>query len=253
MAIDELKDILTSLNIVPTEIKTLKLRQNGFAYDKQCVYLLYFEPGKVKLSTLREVKYINNVVVKWEPYHPRSQDKIPQCRNCQMFGHSSINCKMPTKCLVCAESHKTDDCPKKIKRTVIEHNKLLGKPIDSSFVKCANCNEKHTASYKGCVARASYVEVQAKFRRSKDQRQSPQYRYDPQEFPFLPNRNLHQNSHNQQQTYNHVIQQNQQVDTNMQQFMMNMMSTFNNLIDKLSTMLEQLTRSIGLITQQQQP
>lgn len=151
MDLKELEEKLNSLNIFPTEIKTLKLRQSKYAYDKQSVYLLYFGPGKIKLSTLRETKYINNVVVKWEPYHPRSQDKIPQCRNCQMFVHSSINCHMPTKCLVCAEPHKTDKCPKRISRVTID-NKIIAKPVDSSFVRCANCNENHTASYKGCIA-----------------------------------------------------------------------------------------------------
>lgn len=252
MHTDELRKILSSYEIVPTDIKTLKLRQNKYEYDKQSVYLLYFEPGKIKLSTLREIKYINNVVVKWEPYHPRSQDKIPQCRNCQMFGHSSINCEMPTKCLVCAESHKTDNCPKRISRTTIEHNKIIGKQIDSSFIKCANCNENHTASYRGCIARMSYIEIQSKYKRTKNQRRTPQYNHNPNDYPDLCNStapNSYQFSQRQNNSYSHVVQQ--QNEVNMQQFMINMMTTFNNLIDKLSTMIGQLTRSISLITQQQ--
>ncbi|ROV58599.1 hypothetical protein EGO58_11950, partial [Limosilactobacillus reuteri] len=119
MDLTELKNELAEQNIHPTDIKTLNFK-NSYNYDNQAVYLLYFKPGTVKLSDLRQVKHI---IVKWSPYSPRSHNKYPQCRNCQMYGHSFINCNMPTYCLVCAKNHKTDDCKKIISRAVLEHKK----------------------------------------------------------------------------------------------------------------------------------
>lgn len=126
MEIEDLRQTLESHGINPTDIKMLKLKQNRYYYDDQSVYLLYFKPGAVKLSDLRNIKHIDHITVKWEPYTPRSHDKVPQCRNCQMFGHSSINCNMPTRCLVCAGNHVTDSCKKKIPRTTLAHKIQIG-------------------------------------------------------------------------------------------------------------------------------
>lgn len=160
-----------------------------------------------------------------------------------MYGHSSVNCHMPTRCLVCAGEHKTDECDKKVSRAVLEHKKSIGQPIDKSHVKCVGCGENHVASYHGCKARKDYVEVQQKLRRPpKQQRQMPNFHYNDLDFPEL----ITSPHHNRQNTsYNQIVQQQQQPDTSMQQFMMSMMTTFNNLIDKLSTMIERLTLALG--------
>lgn len=164
MKTQELKATLNDNGIHPEDIRTLKLRENHYSYDQQTVYLLYFKPGTVKMSDLRNIRAINQIIVKWAPYTPRSHHKYPQCRNFQMYGHSSINCHMPTRCLVCAADHKTDDCQKKVSRVVLEHKRATGAEIDRSFVKCANCGENHAASFHGCEARKKYTELQEKLR-----------------------------------------------------------------------------------------
>lgn len=253
MEIDDLKKILEEMNIMPTEIKSLRLRENHYNYDHEQIYILYFESGTIKLSELRkeEYKYINNTKITWEPYTPRSRDKYPQCRNCQMYGHSSINCHMPTRCLVCALDHKTDDCPKKLPKATLEIQRINGVAIDKSFVKCANCGENHPASYNGCIARRSYIDVQNKFnRRSNNQSHSNNYKYDQNEFPQLeiPTSNKHISHMN----YQSAVRQPAHQDTNTQ-LMLSMMTTVNNLIDKLSTMIEQLTRALSNISLQKSP
>lgn len=122
MDIEELKAILAAKNVHPTEIRTLRLRENHYNYDNQTIFLLYFKAGTAKLADLRNINEINHILVKWAPYSPRST--YPQCKNCQMYGHSSINCHMPTHCLVCAADHKTDDCPKKVKRARVLDNNI---------------------------------------------------------------------------------------------------------------------------------
>ena len=64
----------------------------------------------------------------------RAPISVMQCYNCQCFGHSAKTCRSKRKCLICGENHSHKGCPSRESR----------KPT------CANCNEPHVASYKGC-------------------------------------------------------------------------------------------------------
>lgn len=67
---------------------------------------------------------------------PHKNGQVPQCFNCQLFGHSSRNCKMDPACVKCAEVHESRACPR---------------PKDCPLPpKCHNCGGVHTASYRGC-------------------------------------------------------------------------------------------------------
>lgn len=246
MKIEDLRTILAEHDIFPDDIKTLRLRENRLNYDKQAVYLLYFKAGSIKLADLRSKKYIGSIVVKWESYSPSSHNKFPQCRNCQMYGHSSINCNLPTRCAVCAENHKTDDCKKKISRIVLEHKRQRNEEIDKSFLKCANCNENHPASYHGCQARKTYIQVHQMSQQGSQKRQKvSNFQLNNDDFPHLVSQSSTSSQHhNLQQQHSSVAYQSQTNDS-MQQFMLSMMTTFNNLIDKLSSMIEQLTKVLG--------
>lgn len=164
-----------------------------------------------------------------------------------MYGHSSINCNLPTRCAVCAESHKTDDCKKKISRAVLEHKRQRNEKIDTSLLKCANCNENHPASYHGCQARKTYIEVhQMSQQKSRKRHKVSDFQLNKDDFPQLVSQSTTYSSqhHNLQQQHSSVAYQSQTNDS-MQQFMLSMMTTFNNLIDKLSSMIEQLTKVLG--------
>lgn len=66
---------------------------------------------------------------------PRRKNKgLPQCKNCQPFGYTQYYCHKSAVWIKCSEDHRTTDCPKpkKVK------------------AKCANCNDNHTANWKGC-------------------------------------------------------------------------------------------------------
>lgn len=75
---------------------------------------------------------------------PHKKKEVPQCKNCQQFGHTRKYCQKTAKCVKCGDPHKTEEC-KKPKKT---------KP------KCANCAGNHTASWKGCE---TYQAAQQKF------------------------------------------------------------------------------------------
>lgn len=78
--------------------------------------------------------------IKVEP--PRKKKEVPQCKNCQIFGHTQNYCFKTPKCVKCGEGHTSLNCPKSKK----------------SKAKCANCGEGHTSNWKGCSAYKKAVE-----------------------------------------------------------------------------------------------
>lgn len=244
----ELTAKLNLLDINPTAINTLRLREGN---EYQSAYLLYFAPGTAKIADLRKIKDIEKVQVRWEKYEPRTHDKIPQCHNCQMFGHSSVNCNMPTKCFLCSGPHTYSECPKKQSRAAIELLQGEGKHVDRSYILCANCGENHITTYKGCPARAAYIESQQN--RSRMPQSSPRNPLPPRmntsHFPPPP--------WNPQaagdlihgppgQSWAKVAGNDTvfcRLDQQMQ-MMERMMNTLDNLMQKVSNMLDIVTRHI---------
>ena len=66
--------------------------------------------------------------------NPHKSRSIPQCLNCQLYGHTKNVCTKTPVCVKCAGKHSTSDC---------QHH-------HTDSIKCALCGEQHTANYKGC-------------------------------------------------------------------------------------------------------
>ncbi|XP_052786056.1 uncharacterized protein LOC128221489 [Mya arenaria] len=66
--------------------------------------------------------------------------KENRCLNCQEFGHFKGICTNQTKCPHCADNHTHSQC------------------LTKNLKKCANCQGKHSAAYKGCPAYLKYTE-----------------------------------------------------------------------------------------------
>jgi len=64
----------------------------------------------------------------------RKSNKVLQCSNCMLTGHSKNYCHLDAKCSKCAGNHKLNNCPQR----------------ESPVSKCANCGDNHMASYRGC-------------------------------------------------------------------------------------------------------
>lgn len=73
-----------------------------------------------------------------EPYKHRT---IPQCLNCQDYGHTRAYCGYHARCVRCGALHSSANCPKSRKLPA----------------KCALCSGDHPANYKGCTV---YKELQ---------------------------------------------------------------------------------------------
>lgn len=150
--VPELMGILAEYEINPREAKVLSSTKT--VTGNHSLYLLYFERGAVKMQDLRRIRTLDGYVVQWRYFTKRPSDAA-QCHRCQRFGHGSRNCSLTPKCVKCGAAHLTDECslPKKAGLEV-ENNAERHK----RNVKCANCQGNHTANYRGCKVRKTYLE-----------------------------------------------------------------------------------------------
>lgn len=113
------------------------IRKDDFVF-----YLVHFQIP-VNINQLNhDFKIIDFIAVKWENLK-KSSNKVTQCFNCQKFGHTSINCGLPSRCVKCADSHPKGECP----RTTREGD-----------AKCCNCGGNHSSNHRGCEVYKQHIE-----------------------------------------------------------------------------------------------
>lgn len=121
---------------------TNKSKKEGYALP---IYLVQISPE----SDTKQLKNIRGILyrcVKWEPL---KKPEIQQCRNCQGFFHSAVNCFLKHRCVKCNETHEVGKC-----------NVPNEAENDRDKLFCVLCNKYgHPASYKGCE---KYKELQNK-------------------------------------------------------------------------------------------
>ena len=105
----------------------------------------------------------------WRFFTKRSSDAA-QCCRCQHFGHGSRNCALSPKCVKCGAAHPTGEYTLPQKASLgMENNAEHHKPL----VKSANFQGNHTANYRGCPARKTYLEALEKQRKKPVVQQPP--------------------------------------------------------------------------------
>lgn len=122
--------------------------------------------------TVYDLKYICHQSILIETYNSKS--KTYQCYNCQLYGHTSSGCCLPTKCVKCGNNHRLEDCPVK------------GPSVAST---CANCGESHTANYRQCNIALQHRNVLQQKQDLKEQRLRNRgigYTFNQHDFPSLP-------------------------------------------------------------------
>lgn len=90
------------------------------------------DPDSRRAADIYGITAISYVRVRITPY--RRPAGPPQCHRCQGFGHGSINCWRPQKCVRCRGSHLTAACTKE----------------KGERGECCNCGGQHNANYRGC-------------------------------------------------------------------------------------------------------
>jgi hypothetical protein len=144
MPAEEVKEALAENNVFPDEIKPMKVTNARLLEHNN--FVLHFPKGSVAIGHLREIKHINNVIVKWVYYDAKRYGPT-QCRRCQAWGHGSSNCHLQPACVKCAGAHETSACPVSAKGAKVPDDKL----------KCINCDQPHAASFTECPTRIGYI------------------------------------------------------------------------------------------------
>lgn len=96
------------------------------------LFVVELEP-KENNKEIYNIKSLLHSRIVFEPPHPKRE--LPQCSNCQHYGHTKAYCRRSPMCIKCAGNHASVDCPRKSR---------------SDDVKCALCEGNHPANYKGC-------------------------------------------------------------------------------------------------------
>lgn len=150
--IAEVTDELKANNLEPSDVKLLKAANSG----DSALFVVSFKRGTCKMQDLKKVKSLFNVIVSWRAYSRKVSD-IVQCFRCQQFGHGMSHCFLQPKCVKCGELHLSSEC--KIPKKTTEQNRAKDGCDDSNrkLIKCANCSQNHTASFRGCPTRLAYL------------------------------------------------------------------------------------------------
>lgn len=141
------------------------------------MFYLLFDPIE-DINKIYAIKTILASIVKIESIS--NSKKIPQCKNCQTYGHTKNYCAKEARCVKCTGKHPTESCKKP----------------ENQPPKCVNCGELHPASYRGCVVAKELQRIRNQARRQK----TVEHQQQQQE----------QRRVNQQQQYQQYPQQQQQ-------------------------------------------
>lgn len=145
----------------------------------------------MKLSDLRKVKTLFNTVVSWRYFTRKPNDSV-QCHRCQRFGHGMRFCNISPLCVKCGEKHLTANCELPVKANLKDASSTR------SHIRCANCSGNHTANFRGCPSRLSYIkQLEENRQRSTKNTSSPSFRSSPTTLPktrlSVPTRTHNQN------------------------------------------------------------
>lgn len=126
---EDIKEALSLLEHECTNIWNVKRRITKEPLPMFTVELKQKENNK----SVYDIKSLLHCRVIFEP--PRPKREIPQCGNCQQYGHTKTYCRRSPKCIKCAGDHLSAKCSRKTR---------------SDDVKCVLCGGNHPANYKGC-------------------------------------------------------------------------------------------------------
>jgi hypothetical protein len=96
------------------------------------LFFVDLEPDSSNQDFFKVTSLLHTKIKVEEPHKRR---EIPQCLNCQAYGHTRAYCAYAPRCVKCAEYHHTSTC-----------NKSPDTPAT-----CALCSGNHPANYKGCT------------------------------------------------------------------------------------------------------
>lgn len=122
-------------------------------------------PRSEKADTIYDVRHVLYTKVRVQDYEMKLEPS--QCKKCQRWTHTTNYCWLPARCVRCGDTHSIKDC---------RHPK-------EAPPKCANCQQQHTASWKGCP---DYQKALKKFRAPTTRSSPPQQKMKQAPTPETP-------------------------------------------------------------------
>lgn len=147
--------------------KPLSIRKFGKNANNK-IFLIDFSKQIMNKEELKKITEIDNILVKWEKYAPRTKGPT-QCRRCFMFGHGERFCMRPKICSFCGSiDHVRDLCPNAI---IGENGYSIGE------AHCLNCEHfgrksNHLPTDDQCPSRIAYERMRAN-NNNKNKKQKP--------------------------------------------------------------------------------
>lgn len=130
METEDIREALEEKDHIVTNIWNIKQR---ITKKPLHMFVVELKPNDNN-KTIYDLKSLLNCRIIFEP--PRPKRSIPQCSNCQQYGHTKAYCYRKPKCIKCAGDHHSIECSRKER---------------SDMVKCVLCSGNHPANYKGCA------------------------------------------------------------------------------------------------------
>ena len=164
---EEIESDLVSKKLKTKSIVQMIKKDNDNTQIKLPLYIVTFDKS-VNISDIVKNSKICNCIIQWEKF--KNVKGVTQCFKCQQFGHIAKNCFREPKCMKCAQSHNSKDCP----------------VIHTEIVKCVNCAGNHMANDKTCAIFNKVLNKRSTPTSSNNTKIQASYRIKQSEFPSLP-------------------------------------------------------------------
>lgn len=223
---EELKEVLGKLGHVVRNIHNIKKR-----VTKEPLPMFYvdLEPRTNNID-IYKVELIMNLRVKFEP--PKQYRELPQCMQCQRYGHTKRFCHHSPRCVKCAGNHPTTSCSRKVK---------------DNNVLCVLCDLNHPANYKGCSVYKELQKISFPSLRDKDNGNDKPNQQETKSAHVRPGMSYAQaaREESQQTQFINNLQQSQTNKTRQSNDMSELKKMMKTLMEQMGTMLNLLTTLVS--------
>lgn len=124
-------DISQELSIKGHSVRNIFNIRHRISKEPLSLFFVDLDPAPNN-KDIYKIEFLHNAKINFEPPHKKRD--VVQCKRCQRYGHTRAYCMRHFRCVKCGEDHETKDCKK---------------PKDTD-AKCALCEGKHPANFKGC-------------------------------------------------------------------------------------------------------
>lgn len=227
-----------------TDIEDIKMALNELGHDATNIWNIKQSITKIPLhmfvvelnpkannKQIYDIKHLLNCRISVEP--PKPVRNIPQCANCQQYGHTKKYCFRKPRCIKCTGNHLSRDCHQKER---------------SNSVKCVLCDGNHPANYKGCMVYKNLI-----------MQKYPPLRPKTKDFMSLPKNSdnkaapVPNNPQYKRNTYAEIIKKQQEPNVNSTNIetsedMKQLLEMFRQITGQLCTMTNLLTNLMTVMT-----